>query len=97
MQFDLISVAIVFILAIAILFFILLLGVGVAYRDEIGRTNISFYARVIITPLLLFVSVFLYVQGALNPDILFIGIICLLPILLCTDWSQVRKTKIEQE
>ncbi len=82
-----------FVGAIAILIVIILLGVGVGYRDEIRRRGVDIYARVVITPLLLFASVYLYLQGVLTPDTLFIAVVWLLPVILCTDWSRLGATK----
>jgi hypothetical protein len=82
-----------FVGAIAILIVIILLGVGVGYRDEIRRRGIDIYARVVITPLLLFVSAYLYLQGVLTPDTLFIAVVWVLPVIFCTDWSRLRATK----
>jgi hypothetical protein len=97
MQSNLIIVAIAFVFAIAILLMVILLGVGVAYREEIEKSRISFYARTIITPLLLLATVYWYLQGTLNSDVLFIAITSLLPILFCTDWGQLRRTSDSQE
>jgi len=34
---------------------------------------------------------------ALAPDALFIAVVWLIPVILCTDWSRLRGTKREQE
>jgi len=91
-----------FAVAMAILIIVVLavLGVSVSYREEIVRRKIDTYARIIVTPALLVVTIYLYIQGILNSDALFMSIVFLLPILLCTDWPKlqsIRKADSAQE
>jgi len=97
MQMLIENLVFAFVGAIAILIVILLLGVGVGYRDAIIKRRIDIYARVIMIPLFLFVTVYLYLQGILAPDAIFIALVWLVPIILCTDWSRLRGTNKEQE
>lgn len=76
--------------AIAILIVLILLGVSIGYREEFERSRIILYARFIVTPILMFVTAYLYVQGQLDSETLFFVIMWLLPVILCTDWKRAR-------
>ena len=82
--------------AIAILAALLILGVSIWQKEKIERTNAGFYARIVITPILLLITIALYIQGEFNSDVLFIVITSLVPIIFCTDWTKLeRKQKDE--
>lgn len=77
--------------AIAILIVLILLGLSFGYREEFERSKLVFYARFIGTPILIFVTVYLYIQGWLDSDALFFAIVWLIPVILCTDWKKPQK------
>jgi len=93
MQLPIENLIFAFVGAITILIMILLLGLGIGYRDAIIKRRIDIYARVILIPLFLFATLYLYLQGVLTPDALFIAVVWLIPVILCTDWSRLRKRK----
>ena len=76
--------------AVLIIVSLLLLGVSIGYRDEFKRRNIDIYARIITGVFLSIITVYLYLSENFDSDILFIGIIWVLPVLLCTDWKGLR-------
>lgn len=79
--------------AIAIIIVLAILGVSIAYREEIVKRNIDTYARIIVVPASLVATIYFYIQGLLGPDILFIAIVWLVPILLCMDWPKLWRTQ----
>jgi hypothetical protein len=99
MQVSIENLAIAVIGAIVIIVVLLIFGISIGYKENIERTNIGFYARVIITPILLIIVTYLYIQGQLNLDTLFFAIFWwLIPVIFCTDWSKIqRKQKPENE
>ena len=98
MQLSIENLLIALVTPIVIIVVLLAFGISIGYRESIERTNIGFYTRVILTPLLLIAITLLYIQGYLNSDTLFIAIIWLGPVILCTDWSKIsRKRNSEGE
>ncbi|MFW9810486.1 MAG: hypothetical protein ACFFE6_14000 [Candidatus Thorarchaeota archaeon] len=93
MQLIFESLLIAVIGAIAIIIVLILIGVSIGYKEEIERKNIGLYARAIIIPIFLVATVFLYIQGQLGSDILFLSIVWLLPVIFCTDWKKLGRTR----
>lgn len=96
MQMIIGQLVVAVIAAIAILATIIILGASIWQREKIERTNAGYYARVIVTPILLLITAYLYIQGQLNSDIFLVAIFSLVPIIFCTDWTKLeRKEKSE--
>lgn len=72
-----------------ILLILILIGVSLSYRDQIRKNRGFLLGR---TAFLIFVVVFgiyLLIQEEFSTDILFVVLVWILPIILCTDWKAI--------
>jgi hypothetical protein len=90
LQLILEEILVAVITAIAIIVVMIIFGVLIGYREEIERRNIDTYVKVIGTPILILVTIYLYIRGSLGSDILLISMTWFLLIILNVDWKKIR-------
>ncbi|TFG28694.1 hypothetical protein EU527_16940 [Candidatus Thorarchaeota archaeon] len=77
--------------ALFILLLVVLLGIGVGYRDEIVRQRLDLYAKTAFVLVSIVISLYLFVSGIFGfTDLLIIGVLTIL-LVICTDWSRLGK------
>lgn len=82
--------------AIAIIIVMIIFGVSIGYREEIERRNLDTYVKVTIIPLFILATIYLYMTEQLSSDIFFLALIWLFTIILCTDWTKLRRNRISE-
>jgi predicted permease len=93
LQLILEEILVAVITAIAIIVVMIIFGVLIGYREEIERRNIDTYVKVIGTPILILVTIYLYIRGSLGSDILLISMTWFLFVILNIDWKKVRTSQ----
>lgn len=93
LQLILEEILVAVITAIAIIVVMIIFGVLIGYREEIERRNIDTYVKVIGTPILILVTIYLYIRGLLGSDILLISMTWFLFVILNIDWKKVRTSQ----
>ncbi len=83
-------------MAILIIIALLLLGAAIGFHEELVKRKIDVYLSAIGTSILLIIAILLFLTGSLSTDTLTTILPLLIIVLLCTDWSRLRRDgKIE--